>query len=114
MRFPFNQVYPMNPNKVIRTKVREITDLPNIGQSMASSLLQLGIAKPGDLVNRCPYEMYEQLCNLTSTRQDPCVLDVFISITRFMAGDPPQPWWFFTPERKRHQQQSLLKGSFEK
>jgi hypothetical protein len=28
------------------------------------------------------------------------VLDVFLSITRFMAGDAPQPWWHYTAERK--------------
>jgi hypothetical protein len=38
---------------------------------------------------------------LTNTRHDPCVLDVFISVTRFMAGGAPQAWWKFTAERKR-------------
>ena len=38
---------------------------------------------------------------LTATRHDPCMLDVFISISRFMAGDVPRPWWEFTAERKR-------------
>ena len=33
-------------------------------------------------------------------RHDPCVLDVFMSITRFMDGDPPRPWWDYTAERK--------------
>jgi hypothetical protein len=34
-------------------------------------------------------------------RHDPCVLDVFISVTRFMAGDAPQPWWAYTAQRKQ-------------
>jgi hypothetical protein len=29
------------------------------------------------------------------------VLDVFISVTRFMAGDDPKPWWHYTEERKQ-------------
>jgi hypothetical protein len=29
------------------------------------------------------------------------VLDVFISVTRFMAGEAPMTWWSFTEERKR-------------
>lgn len=76
----------MNPAKVIRSKVEKLTDLPNIGKA---------------LVGRNPYELYEQLCAITGVRQDPCVLDVFISITRFMDGDDPLPWWAYTAERKR-------------
>jgi hypothetical protein len=44
--------------------------------------------------------MYLSLCDLTGARQDPCVLDTFIAATRFMAGDPPHPWWHYTAERK--------------
>ena len=32
---------------------------------------------------------------------DPCLLDTFIAATRFMAGEPPLPWWRYTKERKR-------------
>lgn len=41
---------------------------------------------------------------LAATRHDPCVIDVFMSVTRFMAGvagAAAQPWWAFTSERKR-------------
>ncbi|SMQ97489.1 mitomycin resistance protein [Xanthomonas fragariae] len=31
---------------------------------------------------------------------DPCVIDVFLSIVRFMEGEAPQPWWAFSKERK--------------
>jgi hypothetical protein len=26
---------------------------------------------------------------------------MLISITRFMNGEPPRPWWIYTAERKR-------------
>jgi hypothetical protein len=29
------------------------------------------------------------------------VLDVFISITRFVDGEAPRAWWDYTAERKR-------------
>ena len=45
--------------------------------------------------------MYEMLCEKTGSRQDPCVLDVFMSVTRFMAGEEPRPWWAYTQERKQ-------------
>jgi Pathogenicity locus len=91
----------MNPDKVVREKVTRLTDLPNIGKASAADLVLLGITEPGQLVGLCPYQMYERLCEATRTRQDPCVVDVFISITSFMNGEPPRPWWHFTAERKK-------------
>ena len=63
-----------------------LTDLPNIGEAGAQDLRLLGIHQPSQLVGKCPFEMYEALCAKTSTRHDPCAIDVFISITRFMGG----------------------------
>lgn len=91
----------MNPSKVDRTRLRRLTDLPNIGKAGAADLRLLGIHEPSALVGRDPFELYEALCSLTGSRQDPCVIDVFMSITRFMAGEDPRPWWAFTEERKR-------------
>ncbi len=75
--------------------------IPNIGPAIAADLRQLGIATPADLIGRDPYELYQDLCIHSGTRQDPCVLDTFIAATRFMAGAPPHPWWHYTAERKR-------------
>ena len=90
----------MNPTKVKRDKLNQLTDLPNIGPSLAADLVLLGISKPKDLVDRDPYEMYRDLSVATKSYQDPCVLDVFISVTRFMRGEDPKPWWEYTAERK--------------
>ena len=83
----------MNPAKVVRERVRLLTDLPNIGRAMAGDLQRLGIAKPEQLKGRDPYVLYQELSMATGLRQDPCVLDTFISITRFMDGDEARPWW---------------------
>lgn len=91
----------MNPDKVQRSRTRELTDLPNIGPVMAGHLQSIGIRSPQDLIGRDPLELYQRLCRRTARRQDPCVLDVLISIVRFMDGEQPRPWWFFTEERKR-------------
>ena len=91
----------MNPGKVDRSRVSVLTDLPNIGEAMAKDLRLLGILKPIQLVGRNPFKMYEQLCEITGARHDPCVIDVFISITRFMDGDDPRSWWAYTEERKQ-------------
>ncbi|HET7662036.1 MAG TPA: helix-hairpin-helix domain-containing protein [Rhodanobacteraceae bacterium] len=91
----------MNPAKVRREHVRKLTDLPNIGPAMARDFALLDIRTPGELAGRDPLQLYRALCRKTGARQDPCVLDVFISVTRFMDGDEPKSWWDYTAERKR-------------
>lgn len=91
----------MNPSKVERDNVTILTDLPNIGPACAAGLRLIGIERPEQLVGQCPFEMYAVLCEKTASRQDPCVIDVFISITRFMAGEEARPWWAYTAERKK-------------
>jgi hypothetical protein len=91
----------MKPDKVDRRRLRKLTDLPNVGPATAGDLRLLGIHSPEALTGRDPLELYRALSQKTGVRQDPCVLDVFISLTRFADGDPPQPWWAYTAERKR-------------
>lgn len=91
----------MNPVKVKPDRLHLLMDLPNIGPAMARDLELIGIRKPSQLVGRDPLKLYRELCAKTSTRHDPCVLDVFVSITRFMNGEEPKPWWEYTAERKR-------------
>jgi len=91
----------MNPQKVDRNRVTQLTDLPNVGKSIADDLRLLGIDEPGTLAGQCPFEMYERLCRKRGKRLDPCVIDVFMSVTCFMNGEPPRPWWAFTGIRKQ-------------
>ena len=91
----------MNPAKVDRTRLEKLTDLPNIGPAIAADLRLLGINKPDDLAGRSPFELYHMLSSSKGKRQDPCLLDVLISVTRFMDGEDPRPWWHYTAERKR-------------
>jgi Pathogenicity locus len=90
----------LQPLKVNRQRLTQLTDLPNIGQASASDLRLLGIHSPQDLIGRDLLAMYESLYALTGVRHDPCVADVFMSVTRFMDGQAPKAWWAFTPERK--------------
>lgn len=91
----------MHPAKVDRRRLQSFTDLPNVGKAFAEDLRQLGFTAPAQLKGQDPVQLYDRLCELTRTRQDPCVLDTLISITRFMDGEPPRAWWDYTPERKR-------------
>ena len=91
----------MNPSKVSRDRLETLTDLPNIGPAMARDLRLLGFDHPSQLAGQDPQALYDRLGELTGVRQDPCVLDVLVSVTRFMGGEEPRPWWHYTPERKK-------------
>lgn len=75
-------------------------DLPNVGPATAGDLRLLGLKQPQDLCDQDPWALYKTLELLTGTRQDPCVLDVFIALTRFAAGEPARDWWHYTAVRK--------------
>jgi hypothetical protein len=87
--------------RVSRRGVAKLEDLMNVGPSIAADLRLIGIRHPDDLAGKDPYALYEKLCRLTGVRHDPCVIDTFISVVRFMEGAPPRPWWYYTDERKR-------------
>lgn len=100
----------MNPTKVSRDNLKKLTDLPNIGKSIAEDLRTLGIHHPQDLKGKCAYKLFEEICDITGVRQDYCLLDVFISVVAFIEGNEPKPWWYYTAERKA----ALIKRQQEK
>ena len=85
----------------VRTGVNEFKQIPNVGPATSRDFNRLGIDTPKDLAGRDPYGMYDDLCLAVGKRVDPCVIDVFISAVRFMEGEAPQNWWYYTEERKR-------------
>lgn len=91
----------MNPSRCRRDQLETLTDLPNVGPAMASALQSLGYQAPADLGGCDAVELYQRLSQQRGCRQDPCVLDVFLSIQRFLAGEEPQPWWAYSKERRR-------------
>lgn len=91
----------MHPSKVDRQRLHQLTDLPNIGKASAADLRLLGITAASQLAGKDAYRMFAQLCELTGQRHDPCVIDVFLSVIRFVEGEEAQAWWAFTEERKR-------------
>ena len=104
-RLAFSATPPLVPSRHPKAKhardVRSFTDMPNVGPATAADFALLGFTAPNELIGQDPYALYERLCALTATRQDPCVADVFIAAVRFMEGAPPHAWWHYTAERKR-------------
>jgi hypothetical protein len=82
-------------------KAATLEDLPNVGKAIAADLRALGIRRPAQLKRRNPYALYDRLNRVTGLRHDPCLLDTFIAVVRFVDGGPPKPWWAYTAERKR-------------
>lgn len=91
----------MKPERVDRNGLRSLTDLPNVGKAVAKDLQQLGFRAPEQLIGQCPFRLFQRLCEITGERQDLCMLDLFLSVADFLDGNPPRPWWEFTPLRKR-------------
>ena len=85
-----------------RKTVSQLEELPNIGKAIAGDLRLVGIQQPQDLIGKDPYQLYDDLCNATGEKHDPCVLDVFLAVVDFMEGGEPVPWWEFTAERKKY------------
>ncbi|MDQ6916216.1 MAG: helix-hairpin-helix domain-containing protein, partial [Pseudomonadota bacterium] len=82
--------------RIDRSKVVVLEDLPNVGKSIAASFRELGIRGPAQLKRKDPYALYERLNRLTGARHDPCLLDTFIAAVRFVEGGPAKPWWAYT------------------
>jgi hypothetical protein len=83
-----------------RSRVTVLEDLPNVGPAIAADFRRLGIRTPAALKGRDPYALYAALNRVTGRRHDPCVLDTFIAVVRFVDGAPARPWWHYTAERK--------------
>ncbi|MES2223581.1 MAG: helix-hairpin-helix domain-containing protein [Patescibacteria group bacterium] len=81
--------------------VKKFTDIPNIGPAMTRDFKLLGLNDPKDLIEKDPYKLYLEICKITKTRQDPCVLDTYIAAVDFMNGTEARMWWKYTPLRKK-------------
>ncbi len=78
-------------------------ELDSVGPACAKDFLLLGFRKVADLKGQDPNVLYARLCELTKTRQDPCVEDV-LRCAVVQAEIPNLPkkwrdWWTWTPFR---------------
>jgi hypothetical protein len=89
---------------------RALADLVSIGPAMLRDFELLKIRSVAQLAEQDPQRLYDRLCRLTGTRQDPCVLDVFQCAVA-QARDPRLPaakcrWWYWSRVRKGAQKRS--------
>ena len=80
---------------------KRFEDMPNIGKAVARDFARLGLHAPKDLAGKDAKKLYDKMCRLSGTRQDPCVLDTYMAAIDFMGGAKAKPWWAYTAARKR-------------
>jgi hypothetical protein len=85
----------------VRGAGKDLLALTNVGPAVLRYLARVGVTEVGQLTDRDPLEMYEQLCAVDGRRYDPCLLDTFMSVVDQARGGPPRMWWEFTAERRR-------------
>ena len=84
-----------------RATVQNLTDIVNIGESIADDLRRIGVQDAQQLIGRDPWEIYRKICRHDGVIHDPCVLDVLMSAVEYMKGGAPKKWWKFTAQRKK-------------
>ena len=88
------------PKAAHSSQAKVLTDIPNIGKSIAGDLRGLGVHTPVEVAAMDPKAMYDALRTPMGLRHDPCVLDTFLAAKDYMNGGHALPWWHFTPIRK--------------
>lgn len=90
-----------------KNKERQLRDLVSIGPAMLGDFEKLGIHTVAQLARRNPEKLYEQLCGITSQRQDICVLDVFRAAVAQARNsrlpDSKKNWWYWSRQRKKRE-----------
>ncbi|MBI3209450.1 MAG: mitomycin resistance protein [Candidatus Solibacter usitatus] len=84
--------------------MRQLKDLAGIGPRMLEDFQLLEVQSVTQLAKENPLRLYQKLCLMTGTRQDPCVLDVFTCAVA-QAKNPKLPaeqrnWWYWSRKRK--------------
>lgn len=83
---------------------RRLRDLGGVGRAIEADFQKLGVHSVPELAASDGDELYRRLCDITGTRQDPCVLDTFRCAVA-QARDPRLPeaqgnWWWWSRQRK--------------
>jgi hypothetical protein len=88
-------------HQTVRASIQHLTQLMNVGQSVADDLRRIGLRSPRELIGRDPWILYCSICARDGQAHDPCLLDVLISAVDYMNGARPRKWWKYTAQRKR-------------
>ena len=95
----------MPPRAAAKADTRQLSGLHGIGRAMLKDFDLLGVRSVQALAQCDGGELYHRLCQLTNSRQDPCVHDVFVCAVA-QAQNPQLPreqcdWWYWSAIRKQ-------------
>ena len=84
--------------------MRQLKHLSGIGKAMLEDFKLLRIDTVEQLAQHNPRQLYNDLCRITNSHQDPCVLDTFTCAVA-QARNPHLPaeqcnWWYWSRIRK--------------
>jgi len=87
------------------TDTRQLKDLCGVGKAALKDFEMLGVRSVAQLAQRDGRKLYQRLCEITGTRQDPCVEDMLVCAVA-QARDPELPveqrnWWYWSGVRKQ-------------
>lgn len=78
----------------------ELLSLKNVGPATFDDLMKLDIHSIKELAKADPDELYSRLQQITQSKQDPCVWDVFAAIIHEAKTGEKLPWWKWSKVRK--------------
>lgn len=88
-----------------QSTLNELRSIPSIGKACALDLWKIGIRKTGDLKNRNPKVLYEQLNYLTGVQHDICMLYTFRCAVYYASAKKPSreklKWWYWKDKKFR-------------
>ena len=93
---------------MLRKKNNELRELMNVGPKTFQDLKLLGIDTVEQLAEADPDKLYLNINEITETKHDPCVWDIFAAIIDEAKTGNKKPWWEWTKVRKIRQRE----GSF--
>ncbi len=82
-----------------RATVQNLTDIINIGKSIADDLRRIGVHDAQQLIGRDPWEIYRKICHHDGVLHDSCLVDVLMSAVDYINSGAPKKWWKFTAQR---------------
>lgn len=94
--------YPLPHHAKLRAEIsaesiKSLQVIPGIGLSLAKDLYLLGIRQVSDLKTRSPAALFEDLCQISGVKLDPCVLYTFRCAVYFASTTKHDPellkWW---------------------
>jgi hypothetical protein len=85
--------------------IKNLTEIPGIGKSIAGDLWRIGIKKVEDLRNKDPQQLYDDSNRFAGVVQDRCLLYAFRCAVYYASTDKRKhkpeklKWWNWTDEK---------------